>query len=110
MLFRSAEEDADGESVAADIQGTEAKRKVAIYLPPFYFSEVGVCKRLKQIYNAPAAKPAAEQLAMGNNIEYDPVQLQAIQTAVNSKIMILTGGPGTGKSTTTMGILPKSAW
>ena len=34
-----------------------------------------------------------------------PIQLEAINTAVRSKIMVLTGGPGTGKSTTTMGII-----
>ena len=78
---------------------------VAIYLPPFFYSEVGVENRLKKIYAAPAAKPAAEQLSIDNSIEYDPIQLDAINTAVASKIMILTGGPGTGKSTTTMGII-----
>ena len=77
----------------------------AIYLPPFFYSEVGVENRLKKIYASPAAKPAAEQLFIAGEIEYDPVQLEAIQTAIRSKIMVLTGGPGTGKSTTTMGII-----
>ena len=78
---------------------------VAIYLPPFFYSEVGVENRLKKIYAASAAKPAAEQLSIDGTVEYDPIQLEAINTAVNSKIMVLTGGPGTGKSTTTMGII-----
>ena len=77
----------------------------AIYLPPFFFSEVGVAKRLKQIYAASASKPAAEQLSITPDIEYDEVQLKAIETAVTSKVMVLTGGPGTGKSTTTLGII-----
>lgn len=38
-------------------------------------------------------------------MEYDDIQLKAIYTAVTSKVMILTGGPGTGKTTTTLGIL-----
>ncbi|MDO4991208.1 MAG: helix-hairpin-helix domain-containing protein, partial [Eubacteriales bacterium] len=84
---------------------TEVDSGVAIYLPPFFYSEVGVENRLKKIYASPAAKPAAEQLSIAGEIEYDPVQLEAIQTAVRSKIMVLTGGPGTGKSTTTMGII-----
>ena len=83
----------------------DAAPEAAIYLPPFFYSEVGVENRLRKIYAAPAAKPAAEQLVIAEDIEYDPVQLEAIHTAVNSKIMILTGGPGTGKSTTTLGII-----
>ena len=80
-------------------------QNVAIYLPPFFFSEVGVENRLKAIFKAPLSfTSAGTQRAVGN-VEYDPVQLEAIDTAIKSKIMILTGGPGTGKSTTTMGII-----
>jgi exodeoxyribonuclease V alpha subunit len=38
-------------------------------------------------------------------MQYDAIQLQAIETALLSKILILTGGPGTGKTTTTLGII-----
>lgn len=38
-------------------------------------------------------------------IEYDDVQLSAIRKAIGSKVMVLTGGPGTGKTTTTLGII-----
>ncbi len=77
----------------------------AIYLPPFYFAEIGVQNRLGKIKDAAPEKPVNEQLEVASDIEYDEVQLQAIQTARTSKVMILTGGPGTGKSTTTMGII-----
>ena len=89
-------------SEADDISGDGEER--AIYLPPFFYSEVGVENRLRKIFASPAAKVAAEQLRVGD-IEYDPIQLEAINTAVRSKIMVLTGGPGTGKSTTTLGII-----
>ena len=79
--------------------------EIAIYLPPFYYSEVGVQSRLRKIADAPAEHPASEQLVVNGDIEYDEVQLQAIRTALTSKVMVLTGGPGTGKSTTTMGII-----
>ena len=81
-----------------------AAPEAAIYLPPFFYSEVGVENRLRKIYAAPVEKPVAAQTSVGE-IEYDPIQLEAIQTATTSKIMILTGGPGTGKSTTTLGII-----
>ena len=40
-----------------------------------------------------------------NNITYDDVQVTAIRTAITNRIMILTGGPGTGKTTVLKGIL-----
>jgi exodeoxyribonuclease V alpha subunit len=40
-----------------------------------------------------------------DQIEYDEVQLSAIRKAIGSKVMVLTGGPGTGKTTTTLGII-----
>ena len=77
----------------------------AIYLPPFYYSEIGVQNRLSKIAETAAVLPAREQITVSSGIEYDKNQLQAIHTAVNSKVMVLTGGPGTGKSTTTLGII-----
>ena len=88
--------------ITSQIPDTE---EIAIYLPPFYYSEVGVQSRLRKIADTPPEHQASEQLTIDTGIEYDEVQLQAIRTAVSSKIMILTGGPGTGKSTTTMGII-----
>ncbi len=40
-----------------------------------------------------------------SGIVYDDVQADAIRQAVSSKVMVLTGGPGTGKTTTTQGII-----
>ena len=77
----------------------------AIYLPPFFHAEAGVAKRLRRIADAAPVRRAEEQLRLGDGIEYDEAQLRAIETARTSKIMVLTGGPGTGKSTTTMGII-----
>lgn len=88
--------------ITAQIPDTD---QIAIYLPPFYYAEVGVQSRLSRIAGAEAPRPAAEQQEMFPGIEYDETQLRAIRTAAGSKVMILTGGPGTGKSTTTLGII-----
>ena len=84
--------------------------EIAIYLPPFYFSEVGTARRLHEIASAPRTVRVnpdglADRIAAATNMNYDPIQIQAIETAVRSKILILTGGPGTGKTTTTLGII-----
>lgn len=83
-----------------------------IYLPPFYYAENGSAKRLqsllsdKSLFNPDvAAEPEAEYGSKSGEIVYDEVQQAAIQKALDSKVMVLTGGPGTGKTTTTQGII-----
>ena len=94
----------------------EAKDVIAdndvIYLPPFYHAENGSAKRLhsllsdNSLFNSDvAAEPEAEYGAKSGGIVYDEVQQAAIQKALDSKVMVLTGGPGTGKTTTTQGII-----
>ncbi|MCR4658064.1 MAG: ATP-dependent RecD-like DNA helicase [Lachnospiraceae bacterium] len=83
---------------------------IAIYLPPFFHSERGVAKRLKSILKNSSGirispKGLAERVSRKTGMSYDTVQMRAIESAVQSKIMILTGGPGTGKTTTTLGII-----
>mgnify|MGYP000169933802 CR=1 FL=1 len=46
-----------------------------------------------------------EKVAQSSQITYDEIQWQAVKTAISSKVMVLTGGPGTGKTTTTLGII-----
>ena len=40
-----------------------------------------------------------------NEVNYSASQKEALETAINSKIMLLTGGPGTGKTTVIKGIV-----
>ena len=88
----------------------EVPKEKAIYLPPFYYSEVGVARRLNDILHNtggirinPEGLPQRIQQKTG--MRYDEVQMQGIMAAVTSKILVLTGGPGTGKTTTTLGII-----
>lgn len=96
----------------------------AIYLPPFYYAEVGVAAKIQKLLQNPAQDRLWTSLMearkrTGNRdlsidvkkieakigMEYDEIQADAIRQAAVSKIMILTGGPGTGKTTTTKGII-----
>jgi exodeoxyribonuclease V alpha subunit len=80
-----------------------------IYLPPFFHSEIGSAKLLRELVNSDGmcANVAEESVDYGKKgkIEYDEVQRAAIAKALSSKVMVLTGGPGTGKTTTTQGII-----
>ncbi len=82
----------------------------AVYLPPFYFSETGTAKRLTSILHAQPSvhvdtQNLAQRITFRTGMQYDEIQMQAIQEAVTSKVLVLTGGPGTGKTTTTLGII-----
>lgn len=80
--------------------------EVAIYLPPFFHSEVGVARRLRSILAVSSPMPPGEASdAEDENVTYNDQQRMAIRTAAESKCMVLTGGPGTGKTTALLGIL-----
>lgn len=97
---------------ANDVIAEDGDDGEALYLPAYYYSETGASQKLVAILSEPRLFPldpdgfsAAAQPGQGKKIVYDEVQLQAIRTAVRSKVMVLTGGPGTGKTTTTQGII-----
>ena len=83
----------------------------AIYLPVFYYSEVGTANRLLNLIDSGITMYMGTDMinsrtvAGSKSINYDDSQIQAIKAALENKVFVLTGGPGTGKTTTTMGII-----
>ena len=59
----------------------------------------------KQTASLPLHQLDIEKISKETGITYEDVQVAAIKEAVRSKVMVLTGGPGTGKTTTTLGII-----
>ncbi len=93
-----------------DVIRDVAEEQDAIYLPPYYFSESGCAKRLLRLMFCGKKKTEDKEeilkkVAASSEITYDEIQWQAVKTAISSKVMVLTGGPGTGKTTTTLGII-----
>lgn len=95
-----------------------------IYLPQLLKAENYCAEKLKKLASVPAEdylyrRIWYERQRSGNpdlsvdvsgmaeelGIQYDDVQLYAIRTAAASKGMVLTGGPGTGKTTVTQGVI-----
>ena len=80
-----------------------------IYLPRYYYAEVSVANKIKRLLKGPndlwGKKLDIKAISRSTKIEYDSIQEDAIKEALKSKVMVLTGGPGTGKTTTTMGII-----
>ena len=82
----------------------------AIYMPPFYYAEVSTANRLNKLMDCVEGSlfniiPDISVISKQTGVEYDEVQAEAIREAASSKVMVLTGGPGTGKTTTTQGII-----
>ncbi|TKC20018.1 SF1B family DNA helicase RecD2 [Robertmurraya kyonggiensis] len=85
-----------------------------IYLPSYFYSEKGLVKNIRRVLQQKEYEdqfPESEfLLALGEleerlKVQYAPSQKEAIQTALMSPMLILTGGPGTGKTTVIKGIV-----
>ena len=88
------------------------KDEEVVYLAPFYYSEIGVANNLSRLLKYPTAqhKPGVldysiTQIEAKMAMSFAANQREAIRKALTSRAMILTGGPGTGKTTTTTGII-----
>ena len=74
------------------------------YLPPLHRAEVGAASSLKRLLCTPAEELAVPAEAE-DELELAPAQKQAVELVATSKVLVLTGGPGTGKTTVTRRIL-----
>ena len=83
----------------------------AVYLAKFHLCETSISTRLKILVNAPKSireidtDKAVEWIQKQLSITLAPKQIDAVRGAVNNKVIVITGGPGTGKTTIINGIL-----
>jgi len=70
------------------------------YLKKFYDAEKYITERLCFLNDMPIiGNTSISKYIDNSNITYDDIQLKAIESGVNNNITIITGGPGTGKTT-----------
>lgn len=87
------------------------EQKERIYLPDMYRAERYVASKLHIIANArpllalEGVDETVDDLQKEYGIVYDPVQREAIKTAVTQGFSVVTGGPGTGKTTVIKAII-----
>ncbi|UTI41837.1 ATP-dependent RecD-like DNA helicase [Niallia sp. RD1] len=119
LLEENQKEEIEFSQIAEQIIQLEEEGKIIvedkkIYLPSLFFSEKGLVRNIKRVMEQSEYKdqfPESEfLLALGNledriGVQYAPSQREAIQTALMSPMLILTGGPGTGKTTVIKGIV-----
>ena len=82
----------------------------ACYLRRLWEAEQSACLRLRNLLAAQTdvgrqADRAVDDIQRAQGITYAPQQRRAVEAAARSGVLILTGGPGTGKSTTVRGIV-----
>ncbi len=97
---------------AEEIISETVEEQDAIFLAPFYYAEVGVANtigKMLQSISGPLNQTnfdrVINQIQRSLAIHLADGQKKAIQTSLCSQVMVLTGGPGTGKTTTTLGMI-----
>ena len=81
-----------------------------IFLTQFYRAEKNVAEKILAIndfkpYKTENLPKTIEDIEKENGVKFNELQRKAINLSLESNIMILTGGPGTGKTTTLSGII-----
>ncbi|MBA4371280.1 MAG: ATP-dependent RecD-like DNA helicase [Thermodesulfovibrio sp.] len=79
--------------------------KERAYLVRFYVSETGIAEQLRSVLTIPKSHSLLDQAAPFDLVEKElritlaERQREAVQAAVSQKVLVVTGGPGTGKTT-----------
>jgi len=91
--------------------GEYQENNKAVYLARYYFAETGIANKLKSLMKTPPpGRPtdtirAVEWVQKQLSIQLAEKQKEAITAAIEHKLMVITGGPGTGKTTIINAIL-----
>ncbi|MBQ4574952.1 MAG: ATP-dependent RecD-like DNA helicase [Clostridia bacterium] len=105
-------QDAIDELIGEDkLKPTKIKDRRCIYLKSYYEAEKYIAAKIDLLdrvctkLDDTDVNRFIEQLELEESIEYAALQKQAIKCAINSGVMVLTGGPGTGKTTVIRGVM-----
>ena len=112
------EDSTSPENLFTESQEPTAESHSAIYLAPFYYAELGVANQFLRLLSGRGQHlnhgklkteatytEALIRLESDMRIRFAAQQREAIYTAMTTPALILTGGPGTGKTTTVVGMI-----
>lgn len=118
VLEKSRHVELDPATVAQELTGLINDGKVQqagtkIFVNSLYFAEEGIHKNLSRLMGKNGFNPfpredvetAIAELESMSSLTYDDIQKEAIVQAITNPLFILTGGPGTGKTTVINGII-----
>ena len=104
----------DGELVEKQLMDLSIDKKVilkkiedeqVVYASSYYYLELGIARMLKNLnirydVSLRAAEKQIERIEKNEGIELDEMQCTAVVEAARNGVLVITGGPGTGKTTT----------
>jgi len=94
-----------------EIQIDRMDDEIAVYYMPFFIAETNVSKKIIEISQAEVKKLEIDidkeivSLEEDGNIKFANKQKEAIKQSVENGVLVITGGPGTGKTTTINSII-----
>jgi exodeoxyribonuclease V alpha subunit len=97
------------ESGVVQLETRNLKLETCIYHPALYHTEIGLANRLRKLAQTPTSDRVQESKveswlsyqAGAEKLELSEEQRQAVFLALSNRFLVLTGGPGTGKTTVT---------
>ncbi|MBQ8801036.1 MAG: AAA family ATPase, partial [Clostridium sp.] len=93
-----------------EVEREEVAGQDAVYLPQLYEAECFIASRIGEMSREELLSPEGLdkllcRIQRQHGITYAPQQLEAVEMAARKQVMLLTGGPGTGKTTCLRGVL-----
>lgn len=82
-----------------------------LYLKPLFLAELGIARNLAKLQEGPHPLPSRDaeatlaRIEQKMGLELAPGQRDALRQATRQKVLVLTGGPGTGKTTIVRGLI-----
>jgi len=92
------------EDLNQDLEAFEPNQK-AVYLVPFHVAETGIAKYIQNLtasdrgVRKPQPDRAVRWVQQRIRLELAGLQVEAVKRAITDKVLVITGGPGTGKTT-----------
>lgn len=110
QLLRTEITDFMGSLTDLQMQGKIKVQENRVYRAALYYMEQDVAARLLELAGHPQSERAVTEqevdaVASKEGLALDPLQRQAVLLCMQSGVLVITGGPGTGKTTTIRTIL-----
>ena len=111
IIVRALDQAASQEKIVREFLPDGDDRFEAVYLLGYYLSETGIAEHLKKLLSTPKsirridAERAVEWVQKELNLQLAKNQAEAVRQAAEKKALVITGGPGTGKTTIIRAIL-----